>query len=247
MKITAPTKIRWRKTITPDVLGSYSKKKRKRISQILEDETLHIQTSFEKLTEDHLMWFSPMYAETISQKENGVFHDVKETTLDNDKKTYYILTVTENSKPIGGTIFSIRKEAIGIAYRIYPNDWPMHTLAANPSLFSDYIITEYALSLGKEFISHGMDRNLYGVNSAIGLATFKMSVGYEPFIPFKPKYEEVDTANIDDSTLIFHKPDGDDMKIKRATLLDKEDQVSSYKQLLTYLEAADISTTVENV
>jgi hypothetical protein len=247
MKITIPNKVRWQKPIHEDPLSIYSKEKRRRIRQIVNDPDSGINTRFTPLDEAGVAWFEPLYQETIGQKQNAVLHNIADTTIHSGNGAeYWLLELTERGETIGGTIFSIREDRLNIAYRVYPQTWTSDQSGANPSLFTDYIISLRAQELGKSFLSHGKDRNPYGVNSSIGLAIFKLSVGCRPLVPAEREFHELDTDTITEDTLAFLQPENanEPEAIQQAILFTTEESLNSYVQVTKYPDLVSVETRI---
>ncbi len=239
MKITYPTKQRWYKSVVQDPLSQYGKKNQKRIrATVSREDSSHITHTFEKLSTDFLDWFTPYYTKIIGSKNNAIVHDLYKATLGNEKRIseYWALTIFENNVKIGASIIGIRAERIMIAFKAHEPRWQSTSLQSTPSLYSDYVACTYAYELKKDFISHGQDRNLYGMNSSIGLAAFKLSTGYHPCLLEKSEAYEteiIDTTNIHLDTLVLEHPiEGD--KIKKAYLFTTPENETKYTQITQY-------------
>ncbi|MFN3692644.1 MAG: hypothetical protein ACK4SL_00920 [Candidatus Paceibacteria bacterium] len=204
MKYIGPNKVTWRKDPTTGITDQYGQTSAKRI---LKTETHSsrdgITSNITALTPALLEWFTPLYTNTISQKNSPVIFDIEQTTKNTDQKTYHILTISEQGKQLGGLIFSITEESINIAYKIFTNQWIYSKLPAGPSLYADYLITKHAADLRKKYISHGKDRNGYGKHSSIGLALFKIALGYKPYLPKDFEALEFTESEIDGDSLYF--------------------------------------------
>lgn len=204
MILTIPNKVSWQKDITANSLEHYSKNIAKRIGKTqLQSSRDGITYEVKELTKDLLDWFTPIYNEKISGKNSPVVSDLYTTTQNNPDKNYQILIVSENDVRVGGVIFSVTQNDLNIAYKIFSDSWISSTLPASPSLYADYLLTVYGFKTGKTMISHGKDRNGYGKTSSIGLAIFKISLGYKPCLPKKFIQSEVNTSNIDCDSLYF--------------------------------------------
>ncbi len=233
----------WRKptAINPEIF--YSKKNTKRIRSTLSRlAEYQVSYTFVPLSEEFLHWFSPLYIELIGQKRNATLHNLHEKTLGNPTPPleYMALTVTMGDTVLGGAIVSINGDRLMIAYRAFLPKWPTGSLQASPSLYADYVIAKIAHTLGKQQISHGKDRNLFGINSDIGQLIYKLSVGYRPQLPAQSSNEphEVLTINTDEiteNTVILHYPEVGEL-ITNATLVTKRQDEELYSQLFHYSE-----------
>lgn len=245
MNITYANAHSWIKTITDDLLQNYGSSDKKRIRKALESVTeLGITHEIAPANEDFFSWFTPMYEKTIRSRNNPNPRDVYRTTVgkEDTKLTYKALTIKQHGEPVGGAIFSLRKSRISIAYRIFNSTWNQGNKIASPALYGEYLLDHYSQQCGFNTLVHGQDRNPYGVNSAIGLATFKLAVGCFPKLP--PTYE-LQQLNVDDITydiLVLHSPDTGNL-ITEATLFTKKEYLEKYTQLLSYQERLLIHTT----
>ena len=242
MNIAYSPFVRWIKPVVAEPETLYGKKNQKRIRSTLARVSEHeIEHEFRPLDEAFLEWFTPLYEETIGAKQNAAVHDLHKMTLGNTESLseYWCLTLTQSGAYIGGTIIGVREDKIMIAYRTYQQKWNGElTLQGNPSLYTEYLASAWAYELGKDFISHGKDRNPYGMNAAIGLAIFKLSVGCKAYILEESKdylREEIDTTTIGEDSLILHYPEHGD-EILEATLLCTQETEMKYSQLTGYTE-----------
>ncbi len=247
MKMTYIPFQRWLKPVVASPEELYGAKNAKRIRSTLPRiSDFNIRHEFKKLDVDFLDWFTPIYEKTIGSKNNPVVHKLYEATLGNSsrKSEYWSLTLFENDLPIGGTIIGIRDDRIMIAFRTFETRWVEGTLQASPALYAEYLASKYAYDLNKKIISHGKDRNPYGLNASIGLAIYKLSVGY---CPYKlddnetPLPTDIDTDTLDSDALILHLP-GADNKITHATLVTTKETAENYSQLHSYRNLLSIET-----
>lgn len=240
---------RWFKEAIENPEDLFGKKNKKRILSTLPKISEHpITHSIKPLDEEFLHWFTPLYSEIIGAKDNAIVHDIHEATLGKGSEAiYWCLELLENNTPVGGTIFRIKDEKILIAFKVYPHNWKEGTLQANPSLYTEYLLSKFAYDSGKEIISHGKDRNPYGINAAIGLATFKLSTGYKPYLLLEKencesKTIETDTIKVD--SLLLHHPQMNTYNdpIIKATLLVSRETEPKYLQVCSYPESLKIET-----
>lgn len=204
MILSIPNKVSWLKNITSKNLAHYSKNIAKRIERThLQSSHNNISYEISTLTPQLLEWFVPLYTEKISGKNSPVIFDLYATTQNNPEKKYQILIISEAGVKVGGVIFSETVTNINIAYKIFEDGWTTSTLPASPSLYADYLLTEYGNSTNRTHISHGKDRNGYGKTSSIGLAIFKISLGYKPYLPKKFILDTIDTTKIECDSLYF--------------------------------------------
>lgn len=237
MKLTIATKQRWHRPVLQSSLDNYRKSKRARLrSTINRIDTLeNIKTVIQPLDKDFVNWFEPLYEKTISIKNNALVKNVTDLTLGNPELEHpmFSLSLVENGKFTGGTIYDLRDDMLVVHFRIYNNKWATETLQASPALYTDYILSEEALAQNKTIFSHGQDRNPYGVNASIGLANFKLSVGCVPKLTKEPEFIQIDTDDISVDALILIPPESGDV-ITEAKLFCTPESEAKYAQLLSF-------------
>lgn len=236
MKLRYATTHKWIETITADPLSELGKNNKSRIRSTVKNLlSADIKHEIKPLDQSILDWFVPLYLERIGSKENPKVFDIYGTTLGKESKyKYFALILFEDGEPIGATIFSERKNLLSIAYRIFPNQWKNHSLQANPSLYTEYLLNQYGWERGYKKLSHGRDRNPYGLNSHIGLAIFKLSVGCKAFLPSVDcMVDEIDLDEINEDILILVYPEDGD-QITNAILYVKDDNFYKYDQVTKY-------------
>jgi len=204
MNITFPDKVRWLKNVSENPLDYYSKRTQQRIqkTESLADSD-KITSCIIPIDERFLDWFIPLYENEIAKKEQPVVFDIKKTTKNTEAKTYHALIIEEQGKKTGAVIFSVLEQQINIAYKIFNHGWETSRAPVNPSLYADYLLSNFALSKNKHFLSHGKDRNCYGKFSSIGLATHKLSLGYHPVLPEDFILQTIDPDQISTEMIIF--------------------------------------------
>lgn len=248
MFITHASHHSWFKQTAEDSLTHYGKSDQKKLTRAIGEAPLHgVRAVFTRADESFFEWFIPLYNKTISQRNNPLLFDVRGTTVDKpDKKSVYkTLTLWQGDTIVGGAIFSCWAERYSIAYRIYDRNWPNHQLAANPALYGEYVMDEYTRSRHKTTLTHGLDRNPYGINSSIGLAIFKLSVGCSAKLRHNHlETFQLDTDTLTTDTLVLHYPDSGDL-ITEATLVCSEQNLNKYTQLFTYEDRIKINTILK--
>lgn len=243
MIIQHPDSHKWLKKISNDPINDFGKNNRNRLKSTLKNiGDTSITYNIKKLDNDTIDWFEPLYNRTISKKNNAKFFNIRETTLDKKSRyPYYSLILYENQDPIGATIFSVRDSLVSIAYRIYPNAWSTNSLQANPALYSEYLINVHVASIGMDTLSHGRDRNPYGLNADIGLAIFKLSIGCAPELPsVTHEIKSIDLSTVSTDIFILHVPE-ESKRITKATLYASVDTQEKYQQLTKYPEIIDVN------
>ena len=235
-------KTKWIKEISADPIENFGKNARSKLRATLDRiAEYNIACVVRELDDDFLGWFMPLYQAHISRKHNPKIFNIRETTLENTSHSfpYFSLALLENNKPIGGTIFSVREDNVSIAYRTYQNKWNNAPLPANPSQYAEYKTAKHVVSLGKTKLSHGKDRNPYGLNANIGLAIFKLSVGCAPILPEKYEIYDLDTTTLKRDVLILLLPQKG-THIKTAYLFTTPEKESGYSQLQKYPDRLEV-------
>jgi hypothetical protein len=240
MQVTYPSHHSWLKDITSGLAIDFSGRTAKKIHAtlpLLAD--FCVTYTIEPLRESFLSDFMPLYTSEISSKENALVQDIPGKTLYNTTATapYFCLSLRENGVFIGGTIFSVRSDRISYAYRTFQNSWVTAPFKASPALIGEYAVAQFACDLKLPFLSHGKDRNPYGLNANIGLATFKLSVGCWPSVSKGCEIKTIDTDTLTKDCLILELPP-EGAKITKAYLVTsrateaKHIQATKYPDLL---------------
>ncbi len=243
---------RWLKRLDDDAFNAFGGNDKARLrSSISKIESSGITFKIEPLNDSFLEWFVPMYEKRILEKDNPTVFDIRDKTLGNPKKKdkYFSLALYENRLPCGGVIFSEKDEYVSVAYRTLENKWDKAILQARPSLYTEYLIDTYAINANKKYIIHGKDRNPYGINSSIGLANFKLSVGCKPQLPKKYAIEMIDTDELSKDALILECPEviSDNADIKKAYLVVDEAGYEKWQSLLKYSDRLAIEVIKRNL
>lgn len=244
MQLTYAHTHKWIKDLTGDLLVPFGKNNSKKIRRLIgEASEKGITFTFEDLHQDFLDWFIPLYVSHISEKKNPKVVDIHNATLGKDNRKYpcYSLTILEHGTPIGGTIFTLRKNHLSIAFRAYKNKWTSVESACSPALYAEYLITEHAVTHGKTKLVHGSDRNLYGVHSNIGVAIFKLSTGCHPVLSQIHETSVLETDDCVSETLILQYPESG-RNITNAYLITTQENEAAYEQLYKYPEKLNIHT-----
>jgi hypothetical protein len=210
MQISYPSHHRWLMDISSGLEASFKGRVGKKILTtlpLLPQARIHYH--IEPLNEAFFTKFLPLYSSQIQTKPNALIHDIIEKTLNNSTSTfpYYCLSITEGDTFMGGAIFSVRKDRISYAYRTFIKEWQHAKLKAGPALIGEYAVAEFSCSKGLTFISHGKDRNPYGLNANIGLATFKLSVGCYPSVSGDFEVKTLRTGELTEDCFILAMPE----------------------------------------
>lgn len=251
MIITHASKHRWQRIISTEPLNDFTTKKRKRIKTSLDRMTeAGVKFTIEPLTEAFFEQFTPLYKQIVGNKDNAEIHDVFSKTIGKEfvEFPYYGVRLYENDTYLGGSIFSKRADMLAVAFRALQHNWQTANLPAGPTLLAEYFVSAYAAEQGISIISHGKDRNPYGLNSDIGLATFKLSLGCRAFIPEDAReYEvtEIDTDTMTTDALILAYP-GEQQVVTDAYLVMARGAEEQYAQLLTYTDQLKVHALYRN-
>lgn len=243
MKIRYASAHKWWKPVTADPLELFGKNMREKIrSTCRKIDTFDIRAETKELDEEFLSWFIPLYETRIKEKENPVVFDIRKKTLDREEKnySYYSMALYENGEPIGGTIFSARNERFSVAYRTYAHNWKYAALPANPSQYTEYLISKLASEMGKQTIIHGKDRNPYGIHSSIGLAAFKLSAGCRPRKSKVFEIKAIDTETISRDAFILEYPGDSTDDITHAYLVTSRETEAKWSHVGKYPERLSV-------
>lgn len=243
MEIKYANTHRWRKVVNDDPLALFGKSEQKKLANSLKKVSAYaINHIIAPLDEEFFKWWLPMYQERINTKDNPTNFDIKAKTLGNKSKKYQSLTLLENNEKIGGVIFSIRNDKLFFAYRTFLYEWKQSPLRASPSLYVEYLLTEYAREKGLSYISHGQDRNPYGLNSGIGLVSFKLSTGCRPQLAATYEVKTIDTNDLKVDALIFALPDPSTpyADITKAYLVTDKEGLEKWKSILSFKDKLDV-------
>ena len=242
MKIQHTTHHRWHRPVIENPLLLYNKNNQKRLQSTLNKiEETNVSYQIRIVDNEFLEWFQPFYTAQMESKANAKVHDLYEATKAKDYiEAYYQLTLFEGDHRLGAILFSLRKDKmLGISFRALEHTWQENTLQANPALYTDYLLAQFAYEKAMEVFSHGLDRNPYGINAAIGLATFKLVVGCTPKIPKEPEFTETDISQLTEDALIILPPE-EDIVITKAVLICTTESEPKYAQLRAYPDRLNI-------
>lgn len=236
MQITYPSHHRWLMDISSGLDDCFQGRVGKKILSTLPLlPAANIHCRIEPLTEAFFVAFLPLYTGQIQSKANALIHDIVEKTLHNTKSKfpYYCLSIIEGDTFIGGAIFSVRKDKVSYAYRTFIKEWQHAKLKAGPALIGEYAVAEFSCAQGLTYISHGKDRNPYGLNASIGLATFKLSVGCRPSVRGDYEIFTLKTDTLKEDCLILVMPNKG-TAITKAYLVTLRENESKYIRAKKY-------------
>lgn len=243
MTITYPSHHRWIKQVPENPLDSFSNKQQLKIQDTLSRlGTLSVRSEVAELNETFLARFVPLYESRLSTMKNPALGDIPSKTLGMKERSYFSLSLWESDTFLGGTIFRIVSNELRIAYRIYAHDWHTVALPASPSMVTEYLITRYAQEHTIPIISHGKDRNPYGPNAGIGLASYKLSVGCRPLLVKNATLHTIDADKLMEDALILEYPGSPDLPITHAHLITLRANEFRYAQATKYPDQLIVTT-----
>ena len=233
-----PSHLGWTKTVSANYLAELGASNQKRLRAMLKHlQIADITHTIEPLTEELVAWFTPLYQETIGEKENAHVFNIRETTLDKKGVDYFMLRIFENGTPLGATIFSKRTSSLSVAYRVFQTSWNTHDFAAGPTLYAEYLTVQHAYESGYTKLSH---RNPYGLNAAIGLASFKLSFGCVPLAAKSATTETLDTDALETDILVVVPVSEGNTQLKGILLTTRENE-QKYLQVTKYPDALPVT------
>lgn len=185
-RIIYPQHIVWHVDVssTQDALLCFSKKIAKRIRRgITYLESAGYKFVIEPVDDTYIDLFFPLYKENILQKDNPHVFDVKTELQKRATEGFPIEAVSlyKGNTYLGGVIYRILDEQLTINYRTFLKEFDVKT-PIGASMIADYFVYKKAIELHKSTVSHGRDRNLYGLHSGLGLPLFKLHAGAKPKI-----------------------------------------------------------------
>ncbi len=193
----------------PNAYAIFGKSTAKRIEKSIEKiKESEYEIRLEDVNESLIDAFLPVYTASITQK-NGKLFDVRETITKRQKDgfVYRSVSLYKNNILEGAMIYSIRETNLGIAYNIFPTKLTIKIPIRNITFIADYYVYQDAIDNEKEYVSHGKDRNLYGMptHSSIGVANHKLRAASLPYVSNAKKNEMLNLSDIHpkDNTLIF--------------------------------------------
>ena len=119
------------------------------------------------------------------------------------KNTYHAISLYKKTELIGSFIFNVKQKSITSTYRFFPKKISIK-LSASPSYIAESIFIKEALAKKVGTVWHGKDTNPYGINSAIGLAQYKLANGYTPVVSrHAEKFKKITTVKPKEDTLVL--------------------------------------------
>ncbi|NCN58455.1 helix-turn-helix transcriptional regulator [Candidatus Microgenomates bacterium] len=191
-----PQKISWRIDISDydNYLAPFGGKTRKKIhkaEQHLAENNYNIKV--DDVNEEFIDNFIKIYTRHI-QSIGGQVHDVKYKIITKPPHSYpyKAVSVYKGNQYIGGLLFSDRGDHLVTAYKAIPRDTGIK-LPIGMSYLVEAELYKYALTHNKQYIRRGRDRNLYGIELAIGIALYKLQIGNYPILVPDKKLTIIDS------------------------------------------------------
>lgn len=204
-----PSHISWKVQISREqdifaLFGQSTAKKIKRSLKLLEENNLSY--TVDTVDNEYLDLFIPLYEKNILQKHNPKLFDIKQYIADGIAKKggiYKAITLRRGNEYLGGMIFYPYTLTLSVAFKVFPSTMEPR-LPINLALIAEYFLYSYAAEQKMHTVLHGKDRNFYGVNSAIGLAMYKLNAGCRPYISKDAiEVEKITQEKIVKDTLLF--------------------------------------------
>jgi hypothetical protein len=183
-----------------------------------------------KLDKMQLVEFEKIYREHINKKRNPVYIDILNQFT--DFTNLYILKLSLEDVMVGALIFRKNIDNLSAIYKYFPFEMESK-LPISTTYLAEYKFFEHAMDQKCRYIKHGKDKNVYGVNTDIGLARFKLQIGCVPIISkgVNMILERFDW-DCESDVLIFEGID--DILIANLFLVDPDQGLSdSYKSIVT--------------
>lgn len=184
--VTYPQYIKWELSLAKKIssLECFSPEIAKKIPKSLSRlQAAGYTFVFEAVDASYMEKFHTLYVQNISQKENPKIFEVKGKIAEKLSKgeTIEALSLYKNNTYLGGSIYRVLDEKFSVIYRTFQKEFEI-SLPVNVGIAADSLVYQKAIDEKKTDITHGRDRNLYGLHSDIGLAQFKLLVGCAPYI-----------------------------------------------------------------
>lgn len=205
-----PSYVAWQIALAPnqgffDLTSQENTRRIKKALAVFEASTYRFQ--IDQVDSTYLDAFVPLYENHIQKRQHAAISAVRQNIGDNvvAGRVYESISLLKDGNLIGGLVYSVRSQALGVAYRVFPHTLDFR-LPVSCSYVAEYYLVARAKELGKSTIIHGRDRNPYGLNAAIGLADYKLRVGALPFVSTSAhnKFQTIDTLlDAGENVLVF--------------------------------------------
>ncbi len=251
MNFSYPERVAWRIDLSPisDPLQLFGNKAGKRVRRALEILATQSRYRFETqdLITDHVDTFLPLYYANIHSKDNPTHYDVVGAIQRNSARAHQqkIITLYDDHTLIGGFIYNIRPTGFYAMYKVFPLTLAACKLPISPTYVAEYYFFKAALEQGATIISHGVDNNLFGFHSAIGLAMFKLSLQCVPVVPMGQTLWSNSTPQFSRDLLIFT-GDQSTALITDAVLVSTQDADILTQQYPILFQQSSIPVTIQS-
>lgn len=235
MLITYPHHIRWKLFLDTHIdpydffIGSMKKRVKKTVEKLQQQNVYEFR--HEIVTKEYIERFLPIYQELISSKENPLVFDIASSIVlsDDAKYKYESVSLYQNDIFVGGVIYSNREDSFFVGYKAFPRTFDF-SAQSTPTKVAEYYLIQKAQQEKKEYMSHGKDRNRYGLYSSIGLAQFKMSIGCLPYVEEKTEiYKNVSFESSVNTDVLVFLGDTINERITQAILFSSQDETTAKK------------------
>jgi hypothetical protein len=240
-----PNKIRWKTDLTKYsdenvgliFGGKNAKKILDSIDILKKNDYEFISTAYDH---SYLNDFYPIYKKMLDSKASPNIIDIgsnveKQISIGMQVRT---LSLYFKKKFVGGSINIITDDTYINGFNAIPFETDLKLKVNNINYIRTFYHIKEAKSLSKSIYSAGRDRNFYGINSAIGLAIFKLRTGAVAYVNDAEDYELVPDFSWDgkEDVLAFE-GEGKGQKITKAKLFlvknDPEEFRSKYGSLFS--------------
>jgi hypothetical protein len=243
MILEYPEFVAWDKKIdSSDALNNFNARQKKYLASFIKSDNFsRIHHKIEFVNDTFLDLFIPFYTKSIEAKKNPYVVDIKKLIeLNSAKHEIYCLSIFEDNEFVGGSIFIHRKERITTSVKSYLRKWSTFNNSVSPTLLAESYFYEHAIEHDYKQVSHGKDRNPYGLNSNINLCATKLQLGYVPQLPKKGDCKTISIENINEEVLVMLKPTSGNI-ITNAVLFSNDNNPEElYNYLLSNKSELDI-------
>ena len=218
--VTYPDYIGWRvslKNLTSgmDLFHGSALKHLKKAFVMLEASTFRFV--FEAADAAYIQRFAPLHQTLMKEKGSSFEVDFGGLQKKAAQAHYGALSLYDGEHYLGGMLYNIRTDFIGLMYRVLPHKIELN-LPTSLAKMSDVLLLNTALQIGMKYYSLGKGKNPFGLHASIGLASYKMISKAQPYIPM--------SANLHDQF---------DWDLKSDILIFSGEQLGSYAKKATLL------------
>lgn len=140
------------------------------------------QFHIEDFDERYIDRFDALYRSNLEAKKSPRIKNIRQMLANApEQRQYKILVLEKDGVMLGGLTFFISYgHTLMTVLKVFPYALPDTKLPISPTFLAEYKLFAHCFDLGLDKIVHGRDKNIYGKNSAIGLAMFKTQLGCKP-------------------------------------------------------------------